>query len=207
MVELLADYEILDGRVLAAHSVWVNEVDIATYAKKGVGVAHCPVSNMKLASGTAPVMSMRSQGIQVGLATDGPASNDDLDLWQEIKFAPLLARVTALDAAAMTPRDALTMATVEGSRAIGNDDTGILEIGAKADFIRLELDSPTFVPVTNDDELVAHVAWAGSGRHVTDVWVQGRQVVANRRLINFDLERAIAEIQSRGGRLAKESGT
>tara|TARA_Y100000590_G_scaffold350361_1_gene402241 strand:- start:1342 stop:1641 length:300 start_codon:yes stop_codon:yes gene_type:complete len=99
------------------------------------------------------------------------------------------------------------MATVEGSRAIGNDDTGILEIGAKADFIRLELDSPTFVPVTNDDELVAHVAWAGSGRHVTDVWVQGRQVVANRRLINFDLERAIAEIQSRGGRLAKESGT
>jgi len=206
-VELLADYEILDGRVLAAHSVWVNEVDIATFAKKHVGVAHCPVSNMKLASGTAPVMSMRSQGIQVGLATDGPASNDDLDLWQEIKFAPLLARVTALDAAAMTPRDALTMATVEGSRAIGNDDTGILEIGAKADFIRLDLDNPTFVPVTNDDELIAHVAWAGSGRHVTDVWVQGRQLVANRRLTNFDLERAIGEIQSRGTRLAKESGT
>ena len=206
-IELLAQRGILDGKVLAAHSVWVNEEGIETYAQKNVGVAHCPVSNMKLASGAAPVMSMRAAGVEVGLATDGPASNDDLDLWQEIKFAPLLARVTALDAATMTPRDALTMATTEGARVIGNGDTGVLQIGAKADFIRLELDNPTFVPVTNDDELIAHVAWSGSGRHVTDVWVQGTQVVANRRLTNFDLERAIAEGQTRGLRLAEDSGT
>ena len=105
----------------------------------------------------------------------------------------------------MTPQDALTMATVEGSRAIGNDDSGTLQIGAKADFVRLELDNPTFVPVTNDDELIAHVAWSGSGRHVTDVWVQGTHVVADRRLTNFDLERAIAEVQTRGLRLAEDS--
>ena len=79
---------------------------------------------------------------------------------------------------------------------IGNDDTGVLQIGAKADFIRLELDNPTFVPVTNNTELIAHVAWSGSGRHVTDVWVQGTQAVTNRQLTNFDLEQAIAEIQT-----------
>ncbi len=206
-IELLAQHEILDGKVLAAHSVWLSETDMEIYAQKGVRVAHCPVSNMKLASGTAAIQAMRAKGIDVGLGTDGPASNDDLDLWQEIKISPLLARVTELDASSMTPQDALTMATVEGSRAIGNDDSGTLQIGAKADFIRLELDTPTFVPVTNDDELIAHVAWSGSGRHVTDVWVQGTQVVANRRLTNFDLERAIAEIQTRGLRLAEDSAT
>tara|TARA_A100000164_G_C21275239_1_gene482023 strand:- start:30 stop:518 length:489 start_codon:yes stop_codon:yes gene_type:complete len=162
---------------------------------------------MKLASGSAPIASMRSKGIDVGLATDGPASNDDLDLWQEIKFAPLLARVSSLNALSMTPQDALTMATVEGSRAIGNEDAGKLEVGAKADFIRLDLDDPTFVPVTNDDELIAHVAWAGSGRHVTDVWVGGTQVVAQGRLPNFDLEEALRQVQSRGKRLAQDSGT
>ena len=206
-IEILAQHGILDGKVLAAHSVWLNETDMEIYAQKGVRVAHCPVSNMKLASGTAAIQAMRAKGIDVGLGTDGPASNDDLDLWQEIKISPLLARVTELDASSMTPQDALTMATVEGSRAIGNDDSGTLQIGAKADFVRLELDNPTFVPVTNDDELIAHVAWSGSGRHVTDVWVQGTQVVADRRLTNFDLERAIAEGQTRGLRLAEDSGT
>jgi len=206
-VQLLANHGVLDGRVLAAHSVWLNDSDIETYAQKDVRVAHCPVSNMKLGSGTAPIMSMRSKGIDVGLATDGPASNDDLDLWQEIKFAPLLARVTTLDPSSMTPQDALTMATVEGSRAIGNDDTGILQTGSKADFIRLNLDDPTFVPVTNNDELIAHVAWAGSGRHVTDVWVGGTQVVTDRQLTKFDLEEALQQVQTRGQRLAKESNT
>ena len=107
----------------------------------------------------------------------------------------------------MTPQDALTMATVEGSRAIGNDDSGTLQIGSKADFIRLDLDDPTFVPVTNNDELIAHVAWAGSGRHVTDVWVGGTQVVTQRQLTNFDLEQALQQVQSRGQRLATDSGT
>jgi 5-methylthioadenosine/S-adenosylhomocysteine deaminase len=107
----------------------------------------------------------------------------------------------------MTPQDALTMATVEGSRAIGNDDTGILQTGSKADFIRLNLDDPTFVPVTNNDELIAHVAWAGSGRHVTDVWVGGTQVVTDRQLTKFDLEEALQQVQTRGQRLAKESNT
>ena len=99
------------------------------------------------------------------------------------------------------------MATVEGSRAIGNDDTGMLQVGSKADFIRLDLDDPTFVPVTNNDELIAHVAWAGSGRHVPDVWGGGTQVVTQRQLTNFDLEQALQQVQSRGQRLAKDSGT
>ena len=206
-VQLLAEHGILDGRVLAAHSVWLNDADIETYAQHEVSVAHCPVSNMKLGSGVARVRAMRSRGIEVGLATDGPASNDDLDLWQEIKFAPLLARVSALDASAMSPQDALRMATVEGARAIGNFDVGSLEKGQRADFIRINLDDPTFVPVTCTDDLIAHLAWSGSGRHVTDVWVGGEQVVADRQCLKVDVEQAMTEVQSRGLRLAQKSGT
>jgi 5-methylthioadenosine/S-adenosylhomocysteine deaminase len=206
-VQLLAETGVLDGRVLAAHSVWLDDADIETFARHDVSVAHCPVSNMKLASGVARVTAMRSRGVEVGLATDGPASNDDLDLWQEIKFAPLLARVVSMDASAMSPQDALQMATTEGSRAVGNHDVGSLENGQKADFIRVDLDDPTFVPVTCTDELIAHLAWSGSGRHVTDVWVAGEQVVADRQCLKVDVEQAMAEVQSRGLRLAQESGT
>ncbi|SUZ64085.1 uncharacterized protein METZ01_LOCUS16939 [marine metagenome] len=206
-VQLLAENGVLDGRVIAAHSVWLNDADIETYAHHDVSVAHCPVSNMKLGSGVAAVRAMRSRGIEVGLGTDGPASNDDLDLWQEIKFAPLLARVVATDAAAMSPRDALWMATSEGARAVGNRDVGTLESGQRADFIRVNLDDPTFVPVTSTDELIAHLAWSGSGRHVTDVWVGGEQVVADRQCLRIDVERAMAEVQTRGLRLASDSGT
>jgi len=206
-VQLLADGGVFGGRVLAAHSVWLDDADLDTYAELGVAVAHCPVSNMKLGSGTAPVPAMRARGIPVGLGTDGPASNDDLDLWQELKFAPLLQRVTSLDAAVMGPRDALTMATREGAAALGLDHVGSLEVGRRADMIRLDIDDPAFVPVSNDDELIAHLAWSAGSRHVTDVWVQGRPVVADRTCLTVDGAAAVAEGRARGLRLARESGT
>lgn len=206
-VELLASRGILDGKVLAAHSVWLSDSDMETFAQNNVGVAHCPVSNMKLGSGIASVVEMRRKGIDVGLATDGPASNDNLDLWEEIKLASLLARVSALDASSMSPKDALVMATNGGANALGNTDIGVLKPGAHADFIHIDLDDPTFVPVTNDDELIAHLAWAGSGRHVRDVWVGGRQVVADRQLTTVDVAETQFEVQQRGKRLAEQSGT
>ena len=203
---LLADAGVLDGRVLAAHSVWLDDADLDIYASAGVAVAHCPVSNMKLGSGVARVPEMIDRGITVSLATDGPASNDDLDLWEEIKIASLLARVTALDPTVMSAQQVISMATHDGAAALGLH-TGVLEPGRWADMIRLDIDDPAFVPVTSPNELVAHVAWAGGSRHVTDVWVGGERVVADRVCLTVDEARARYEVQHRAQRLARESGT
>ncbi|MCY4518348.1 MAG: amidohydrolase [Acidimicrobiaceae bacterium] len=203
---LLADADVFDGRVLAAHSVWLDDADLDIYASAGVAVAHCPVSNMKLGSGVARVPEMIERGITVSLATDGPASNDDLDLWEEIKIASLLARVTALDPTLMSAQQVISMATHDGAEALGLH-TGVLEPGRWADMIRLDIDDPAFVPVTSPNELVAHVAWAGGSRHVTDVWVGGERVVADRVCLTVDEARARYEVQHRAQRLARESGT
>lgn len=203
---LLADAGALDGRVLAAHSVWLDDADLDIYASSGVAVAHCPVSNMKLGSGVARVPEMIERGITVSLATDGPASNDDLDLWEEIKIASLLARVTSLDPTVMSAQQVISMATRSGAEAL-DLHTGVLEPGRWADMIRLDLDDPAFVPVTSPQELIAHVAWAGGSRHVTDVWVGGERVIADRVCLTVDESRARYEVQHRAQRLAQESGT
>ncbi|MCY3609290.1 MAG: amidohydrolase [Acidimicrobiaceae bacterium] len=203
---LLADAGALDGRVLAAHSVWLDDADLDIYASTGVAVAHCPVSNMKLGSGVARVPEMIDRDITVSLATDGPASNDDLDLWEEIKIASLLARVTSLDPTVLSAQQVISMATRNGAEALGLH-TGVLEPGRWADMIRLDLDDVAFVPVTSPQELVAHVAWAGGSRHVTDVWVGGERVVAGGVCLTVDESRARYEVQHRAQRLAQESGT
>jgi 5-methylthioadenosine/S-adenosylhomocysteine deaminase len=204
---LLHDAGVFDGRVLAAHAVWLDDTDLDLLAASGVAVAHCPVSNMKLGSGVARVADMVTRGIAVGLGTDGPASNDTLDLWEEVKLAPLLARVTSLDPLALSASEALTMATAGGARAVGLERVGALAEGWAADLIRLDLDRPSFIPTTSPDELLAHVVWAGPSRLVTDVWVAGDHVVVDGQVATVDLPRARAEIQQRGQRLAAEAGT
>ncbi len=203
---LLADAGALEGRVLAAHSVWLDDADLDIYASTGVAVAHCPVSNMKLGSGVARVPEMIERDITVALATDGPASNDDLDLWEEIKIASLLARVSALDPTVMSAQQVISMATRSGGEALGLD-VGVLEPGRWADMIRLDIDDVAFVPVTSPQELIAHVAWSGGSRHVTDVWVGGERVVAGGVCLTVDEARARYEVQHRAQRLAQESGT
>ncbi|WP_423919807.1 amidohydrolase family protein [Candidatus Poriferisodalis sp.] len=204
--QLLADAGVLEGRVLAAHSVWLDDADLDIYESTGVAVAHCPVSNMKLGSGVARVPEMLERGITVSLATDGPGSNDDLDLWEEIKIASLLARVTALDPTLMSAQQVISMATRSGAEALGLH-IGVLEPGRWADMIRLDIDDVAFVPVTSPQELIAHVAWSGGSRHVTDVWVGGERVVAGQVCLTVDEARARFEVQHRAQRLAEESGT
>ncbi len=201
-VQILADAGVFVGRTLTAHSVWLDDADLATYVEHDVAVAHCPISNMKLGSGTARVTDMLNAGITVSLATDGPASNDDLDLWEEIKMAPLLARVTGLDATAIPAATSLSLATSGGAKALGLD-VGTLEAGRWADFIRIDTDNSVFVPVTTPDELIAHTAWSGSS-HVSDVWVAGNQVVSQGDCVNVDEEKARAEVQSRAQRIVHE---
>ncbi|QBI22119.1 amidohydrolase [Egibacter rhizosphaerae] len=189
-------------RVLAAHSVWLSDEDLAIYRRAGVAVAHCPQSNTKLASGIARVTDFLEAGIAVGLGTDGPASNNDLDLWEEARLAPLLQRARTGEATALPAEAALGLPTRGGAQALGRPDLGVLERGRWADLVRLETADAAFVPMLTDRDLLAHLVWSASSRHVRDVWVAGRRVVANGVVLTVDEERARAEVQQRAERLA-----
>jgi 5-methylthioadenosine/S-adenosylhomocysteine deaminase len=203
IVEILSENGILEGRVLAAHCVWVNDNDISLLADSNVSVAHCPVSNMKLGSGIAPIEKMLEKGLTIGLGTDGPASNDTLDLWEEVKVAALLARVNNLDATLITPSEALGMATRKSANAVGLERVGSLQNGWEADMIRIDSNSNTFTPSTDLNETLAHLVWSGANRKVTDVWVAGSKVLSKGDLVTIDEERALREVRKRAFRLAE----
>ena len=197
---LLASEGVLEGRVLAAHAVWLDEVDLALLAEHDVAVAHCPGSNGKLGSGIAPLRALLDRGVRVGLGTDGPASNDDLHLWDEMRLAALLARAIAGDPDVLSSSAALRLATRGGGEALGLA-VGALEVGRPADLIRLRTDDARFVPALSDAELLGHLVWAGAGYLVTDVWVGGAQVVEEGQCTSVDGDRARAEVGQRARRL------
>jgi 5-methylthioadenosine/S-adenosylhomocysteine deaminase len=198
--QLLARHGVLDGRVLAAHAVWLEDGDLSVLAEHDVAVAHCPGSNGKLGSGVAPLTQYLERGVRVGLGTDGPASNDDLHLWDEMRLCALLARATAADPGVVSTRTALRLATRGGADALGLP-VGSLEVGRQADVIRLRTDDPRFIPATSDDELLGHLVWAGAGYLVTDVWVGGERVVEDGRCTRFDAAQARTEVAQRAHRL------
>ncbi len=201
-VQILADAGVFEGHALAAHSIWLDDDDLATYAANDVNVAHCPISNMKLGSGICRVTDMVDANITVSLATDGPASNDNLDLWEEVKVAAMLARVASHDPTALTAPAVLTMATRNAAKAVGVE-AGELRAGAWADFIRIDTDDAALVPVTQHSELVSHLAWQGSGRRVSDVWVAGNKVVSGGEVLGIDESHVREEVQRRAQRLAQ----
>ena len=180
---------IFRGRTVAAHCVWVNDADMAILKSRNVGVAHCPSSNMKLASGVAPVVRMLSLGINVGLGPDGPAgSNNDLNLFEEMDLAAKLAKVTTLDPTVLPAATALEMATIRGARALGLDkEIGSLEPGKRADVIMVRLDRPNAVPVYDP---ISQMVYASKAADVRDVMVNGKVVVSDARIQTLD-ERAI----------------
>lgn len=198
--EVLARSGILENRVLAAHAVWMSDQEMDLLASFGSSVAHCPSSNGKLGSGIARVSAMIARGIRVGLGTDGPASNDSLDLWEEMRLAPLLARAAASDATAISTGDAFKMATAWGADALGIE-AGTLEAGLLADIVRIDIDDGCLTPALCDAELIAHLVWAASSRLVTDVWVGGTQVVADAKCLTVDADEAIGEVSSRARRI------
>ncbi|KAA2251437.1 amidohydrolase [Solihabitans fulvus] len=200
---LLAKTGILDGRVLAAHSVQLSDEDIALFAANGVGVAHCPGSNAKLASGIAPLRALLDAGVPVGLGTDGPASNDDLDLFEEARLAALLARLSTMDSGAMTAAGALLLATRGGAEALGRADIGALEAGRWADLVHVDVDDPAFGTGLDapDEQVIANLVWGAGSRRVRDVWVAGEQVVADGEPTMVDRSQAQAAVQAVAARL------
>lgn len=200
---LLASAGVLGGRVLSAHSVHLSDADIALYAANGVGVAHCPGSNAKLASGIARVPAMVAAGVAVGLGTDGPASNDDLDLFEEARLAGLFARVSAMDATVFGAAQALLMATRGGAAALSRDDIGALEVGRWGDVVHIDADDPAFATGLDapDAQLLANLVWASGARRVSDVWIAGEHVVSGGESTLVDRREAQAGVTAVARRL------
>ncbi len=167
---------LFDGRTVAAHGVWLDEVDLALIKAKNVGIAHCPSSNMKLASGIAPVARMLALGINVGLGPDGPAgSNNDFNMFEEMDLAAKLAKVATGDPQAVNARQALDMATIGGARVLGLDgEIGSVEAGKRADLIFVQTDKAHAQPLFHVE---SQLVYAIKASDVSDVFVNGRQVV------------------------------
>lgn len=175
---------LLDNSVLAAHCVEVSAEEIALLAERGVKIAHCPESNMKLASGVAPVAAMRTALLDVGLGTDGAASNNDVDMFAEMDMAAKLQKVHSLDPTVLPALDVLQMATMGGARVLAAEEMiGSLEVGKRADMIVLDLDQPHLTPLYN---VPSHLVYAARGGDVVHSVIDGEVVMENRCLLSLD---------------------
>lgn len=175
-----------EGPVLAAHSVWMDEGDVEIYSRNGVGVAHCPQSNAKLGAGIAPVAALLAAGVRVGIGTDGAATNNNLDIWEELRLAPLLAKVSALDPKPLPAGEALWMATRMGAQAIHQPGLGVLAEGYIADVIMLDVEDPALVPVFTEKTYIDHLVYSTGRELVDSVWVNGNQVVKRGEVLTVD---------------------
>jgi 5-methylthioadenosine/S-adenosylhomocysteine deaminase len=181
---------LLGQRLIAVHAVHLQPEEIAALAEAGCRVAHCPTSNMKLASGIAPVAEMLENGVGIGLGTDGAASNNRLDLFQEMRHAALLAKVAGNDPALLPAHQALRMATLEGARALGiAAQTGSLQPGRAADIVAVSLEDwmlkPCFDPVS-------HLVYAAGRESVSHVWVAGKLRIDDKKPVDLD-ERSLLD--------------
>jgi len=175
---------LLSPSLIAAHMVHLSEDEIALCAERGMHIAHCPVSNLKLASGIAPIARLLAAGVNIGLGTDGAASNNRLDLMNEMRIAALLAKGASGDATALPAHQVLAMATINGAKALGLDqEIGSLKIGKAADIVAFDLATLETTPCY---DIASHLVYAAGREHVTDVWVGGRRLLNNRTLTTLD---------------------
>ncbi len=175
---------ILGPNFIAVHAVHLEPAEIALLARLGCSVAHCPSSNLKLASGIAPVDRMLSAGINIGIGTDGAASNNRLDVFCEMRFAALLAKATSENAEILPAHTALRMATLNAAQALGLErKIGSIEVGKCADLCAVNLDSIELSPCYDP---ASHLVYAAGREDVSDVWVAGRQLVGSGRILHMD---------------------
>jgi len=189
--------------MLAAHVVWPSPEEIELLARRGVGVAHCPQSNMKIAAGIAPVPAMLAAGAAVGLGTDGAASNNDLDLWQEVDTAAKLHKVAALDPTVRPARQALALATIEGARSLDlADEIGSLEVGKRADLIVVAAGRVHQQPQRPAENPYSLLVYSTRASDVETVIVDGRVVVRDRRVLTLDEAEVVARAAALRARIA-----
>ena len=195
-VRYLDQLGLLDEQTLLVHAVWLDDEDIAIIAERGAAVSHNPESNMKLASGIAPIPRLLKAGVTVGLGTDGCASNNNLDLFSEMDVAAKLHKASALDSTLMDAETVVRMATIEGARAIGLDKRiGSIEKGKDADLIVLNARTPRLLPVYHPFSLIVYSALGPDVRHVI---IAGKPVVREGVLLTVDIEEVMDQAASLG---------
>jgi 5-methylthioadenosine/S-adenosylhomocysteine deaminase len=197
---------VLSRRMIAAHVVWPDDREIEMLARHGVGVGHCPQSNAKLASGIAPVVQMLEAGVAVGLGTDGCASNNDLDMWQEMQTATFLQKLKCNRSTVMSARETLELATLGGARAAHLEHLiGSIEVGKRADLIVVRLDGAHQIPLYDP---VSQLAYTTKSTDVTRVFIDGQLVMADGRVAAIDEEElkiAVADQSARVRRILSQS--
>jgi 5-methylthioadenosine/S-adenosylhomocysteine deaminase len=185
-IQRFDDLGLLDDRFIAVHMVHVSDEEIALCAKRGVHIAHCPESNLKLASGEPQVERYRAAGINVSLGTDGAASNNDLDMFGEMRTASFLAKQLTRNPTTLPASEVIKMATLNGAKALGLDEQiGSLEVGKQADMIAINMDHLFTQPIYNP---MSHIVYAMNRLQVQDVWVAGRQLLCNGEFTTLDLK-------------------
>ncbi len=198
----LADLGVLKGWTLVAHAVWLDPADFGLLKAAGTGISHCPSSNMKLASGVAPVLKMLEAGIPVGLGTDGVAgSNNDVDMLEEMDLAAKLQKVSSGDPTALPADQAFAMATIMGAQALGmSKEIGSLEAGKRADIISIRLDAPNAAPLYN---VYSQLVYSLKASDVGDVMVNGKIIVRDRRMLTIDDKAVMAKAEEYRAKVSK----
>ena len=187
-----------DGRAYAAHGVWLTEDDRALLKERGVTVVHCPESNLKLGSGVAKVPAMAAEGLSVALGTDGAASNNNLNMFEEMHLAAILHKGVGRDPTLLPQNEVLKMATVNGARLQGRTDTGTLEVGNKADIIAVDMDRPHLTPCIDP---VSNLLYAAQAADVCMTMADGRILYENGAFLTLDRDRILAEARQAACRL------
>ncbi len=190
-IDMMESIGFFEGPTIAAHVVWPTEAEIPVLANRRVGVIHNPTSNMKIASGIAPISKMLDAGVLVGIGTDGAASNNDLDLWEEMRLAAFLQKVDRMNPEVLPATTVLRMATSGGAEAIGlNHLVGSLEAGKQADLIQVAFEDVHHVPTY---DVVSHLVYVTDEQDVASVIVEGKVLMRERELVTIDTERVAAE--------------
>jgi 5-methylthioadenosine/S-adenosylhomocysteine deaminase len=203
-VELLNSSGVLDSSFVAVHCVHLTDSDVEILRDSSVSVVHCPESNMKLASGHARIKDLLNKGLTVGLGTDGAASNNNLDLFEEMRSASLLGKLVSDNPEAVNAVETLTMATIGGARVLGLDDvTGTLSPGKQADIVVVDLSQPHLQPLYNP---VSQLVYCAKGSDVRDVIVAGKQIVRNRRLCSVSYDVVQKQVVELAGKIASDTG-
>lgn len=192
--EYLYSIGLLDRNVIAAHCVWLNAREVGLMAESGTSIGHCPKSNLKLASGIADTDAYLKAGITVGIGTDGTASNNTLDMVEEMRFAALLPKAVHYDPEAVNAAQALRMATINGACALGlGDITGSLEVGKSADLITVNIAASNMIPVYND---YSAVVYAMNSKNIRSSMVHGEWIMLDRVVLHIDKDEAIEDLKN-----------
>jgi 5-methylthioadenosine/S-adenosylhomocysteine deaminase len=200
-IEMMESIGFFDGPTIAAHVVWPTASEIPILAERKVGVIHNPTSNMKIASGIAPITDMLAAGVRVGLGTDGAASNNDLDMWEEMRLASFLQKVDQMNPEVLSAATVLRMATSGGATAIGlGDKVGSLEAGKRADLIQVAFEDVHHIPTY---DVVSHLVYVNDEQDVATVVVDGKVLMKEHELLTIDTARTTREATELAGRIQR----